>query len=146
MKAFGEFVKKHYSKLLTLVGFLVIWQGTVSLLHIKAYIIPSPVVTFSRLLVPSIAKEYHWLSHIQATVTEILASFAATAILGIFTAILITWSKFLRGLITPFLTLFNSLPKIALAPLFLLWFGYGIVPNIIIAVLIAFFPVVVNTS
>jgi NitT/TauT family transport system permease protein len=52
----------------------------------------------------------------------------------------------LRRLITPLLTLFNSLPKIALAPLFLLWFGYGILPNTLIAVLIAFFPVVINTA
>jgi NitT/TauT family transport system permease protein len=48
--------------------------------------------------------------------------------------------------ITPIIALFNSLPKIALAPLFLLWFGFGIVPNIMIAVLIAFFPVVINTA
>ena len=46
----------------------------------------------------------------------------------------------------PIIILFNSLPKIALAPLFLMWFGYGMIPNILVATMIAFFPVVINTT
>jgi len=112
---------------------------------IKTFIIPSPIKTLSHIFVPEIASKYHWFKHISATATEILLSFGITAITGVFLAILITWSRFLRKLITPIIILMNSIPKIALAPLFLIWFGYGILPNVLIAILISFFPVVINT-
>ncbi len=112
---------------------------------IKTFIIPSPIKTLSHIFVPEIASKYHWFKHIRATATEILLSFGITAVTGVFLAILITWSRFLRNLITPIIILMNSIPKIALAPLFLIWFGYGILPNVLIAILIAFFPVVINT-
>ncbi len=52
----------------------------------------------------------------------------------------------MNKLVMPIIVLFNSVPKIALAPLFLIWFGYGLVPNILVATMIAFFPVVINTT
>lgn len=140
------FVKRHYTKVLALLGILLAWQLFVVVTGVKEYIVPSPLVTFQRLLDPAVAAEYQWFRHIRATATEVLVAFGVTAVAGVGLAILISWSAFLRRLITPILTLFNSLPKIALAPLFLLWFGYGIVPNTLIAVLIAFFPVVINTA
>jgi NitT/TauT family transport system permease protein len=69
-----------------------------------------------------------------------------SAILGIGLAILIVWNRLLLRTIMPVLVLFNTLPKIALAPLFILWLGYGIWPNIVIGTTIAFFPMVVNTA
>jgi len=146
MKNPGSFLGKNYKKLLTLLGFFLLWQLVVTALHIKEFVLPSPVKVFAYLFVPDLASRYHWLRHIRTTLGEMLISFSVTALLGIFVAILITWSSFLRRVITPIIALFNSLPKIALAPLFLLWFGFGIIPNIMIAVLIAFFPVVINTA
>jgi len=146
MKALGLFLGKHSKKLFTLLGFLLLWQLVVTAFHIKEFILPSPVKVFAYLLQPGLASKYHWPKHIGTTLGEMLISFSVTALLGIFVAILITWSNFLRRVITPIIALFNSLPKIALAPLFLLWFGFGIIPNIMIAVLIAFFPVVINTA
>ncbi len=139
-------IRAHYRKLVTLLGFLVVWQGAVLLFQVRAYILPPPTTVFAHLLVPGMAQKYHWLTHLGTTLAELVLSFAVTAALGIFVAVLITWSGVLRRIITPILALFNSLPKIALAPLFLLWFGFGILPNILIAVLIAFFPVVINTA
>ena len=147
MKRFGPaFIRRHYLPPLSLLAFLLLWQIVVMAFHIKEFILPSPLKVFAYLLLPDLASRYHWLKHIGTTLGEILISFSATALLGIFVAILITWSGFLRRMITPIIALFNSLPKIALAPLFLLWFGFGIIPNILIAVLIAFFPVVINTA
>ena len=145
MKSILPLAKKYGLKLLYFVLFLGLWQAVVTILKIKPYILPSPLKTFSHLLVPEIASKYQWLKHIRATSIEILMSFLVTAAGGVFLAILIAWSKLLKSLISPVIILLNSLPKIALAPLFLLWFGYGILPNILIAVLIAFFPVVINT-
>jgi NitT/TauT family transport system permease protein len=146
MKVLGLFALRHYKKILTLLGFLLLWQLAVKTFHIKEFILPSPVKVFGYLVLPQLASKYHWPRHIGTTLMEMLISFSVTAFLGIFVAILITWSNFLRRVITPIMALFNSLPKIALAPLFLLWFGFGIIPNIMIAVLIAFFPVAINTA
>jgi NitT/TauT family transport system permease protein len=140
------FAKRHYTKVLALLGILLAWQLFVVVTGVKEYIVPSPLVTFQRLFDPAVAARYQWSRHILTTATEVLVAFGVTAVAGVGLAILISWSAFLRRLITPILTLFNSLPKIALAPLFLLWFGYGILPNTLIAVLIAFFPVVINTA
>ena len=146
MKALSGFLRKHYLKFVTFLLFLVLWQLLTAVFGIKEYIIPSPLRTFAYLLDPEIAARYDWPKHIGATLSEVVISFAVTAVSGIGLALMITWSNLLKRVITPVVAIFNSLPKIAFAPLFLVWFGYGLVPNVIIAVLIAFFPVIINTA
>lgn len=126
--------------------FLLFWQGAVMLLGIKEFIIPSPLKTLSHIFHPALAAKYQWPTHIRATLLEISLSFLITAVAGNLVALVISWSRTLKALITPIIVFFNSLPKIALAPLFLLWFGYGLLPNTLIAVLVAFFPIVINTT
>jgi NitT/TauT family transport system permease protein len=65
---------------------------------------------------------------------------------GVALGVAIAWSPTVARALVPFLVFVNTLPKVAVAPLFLLWLGYGIVPNILIAALIGFFPVVINTA
>ena len=146
MKKLGAIVRNHHRKLLAIFTFLLIWQLVVMIFGIKEFILPSPITTFSYLLIPELASQYNWPIHIGTTLVEILLGFAVTAIVGIFVAVVMTWSRFLEQIIRPIITLFYSLPKIALAPLFLLWFGYGIIPNVMIAFLVAFFPIVINTA
>ena len=146
MKKIGAVVGNHYKKLLAILGFLLIWQLVVMLFNIKEFILPSPIKTFSYLFTPELAAQYNWPKHIGTTLMEMLIGFSVTAIVGIFVAVLMTWSTVLKHIIKPIITLFYSLPKIALAPLFLLWFGYGIIPNVMIAFLVAFFPIVINTA
>jgi NitT/TauT family transport system permease protein len=145
MKKIFRLIKTHGHKPLFVFALLTLWQLLVMLFEVKEYILPSPLSVLARIFVPEMAGKYNWLKHIQATFIEIFFGFAITSILGVFLAILISWSRALKGIITPLLAFFNSIPKIAMAPLFILWFGYGIIPNILIAFLIAFFPVVINT-
>ena len=121
---------------------LVIWQLAVDLLHVKEYILPSPWSALKALDKPS----HRWPANFMATLYSVLGAFVLSAILGVALAIVIVWNKFLMRTIMPVLVLFNTLPKIALAPLFILWLGYGIWPNIVIGTTIAFFPMVVNTA
>ena len=65
---------------------------------------------------------------------------------GVVLGMAIAWSAAMARALTPFLVFVNTLPKVAIAPLFLMWLGYGIVPNILIGALIGFFPVVINTA
>jgi NitT/TauT family transport system permease protein len=73
-------------------------------------------------------------------------SFVFTSLVGVAIAITMAWSKLITDMILPVFIFVNSLPIIAIAPIILLWFGYGIFTNVLIAFLISFFPVVINTA
>jgi len=139
-----SWVGKILPKLLYFFIFLCLWHAVVVIFNFKVFILPSPIRVFSHIFNPALAAKYNWLRHIGATMTEIGLSFLATVIIGMGLAILITWSKILSQILMPIITMFNSLPKVALAPVFLLWFGYGLFPNIMVAILVAFFPLVIN--
>ena len=141
-KAAADAVSYYLPATLVILALLVIWQLAVDLLHVKEYILPSPWSALKALDKPT----HRWPANFMATLYSVLGAFVLSAILGVALAIAIVWNKFLMRTIMPVLVLFNTLPKIALAPLFILWLGYGIWPNIVIGTTIAFFPMVVNTA
>ena len=131
---------------LVVAGLFVVWQLAVDLLKVPEFILPSPLVAIEHLVFPQRDANYNWLTHIQVTVYEILLSFLVTGAVGIALAVAISWSEAIRRISMPAFIFINSLPIIALAPILLLWFGYGLATNILIAFLIAFFPVVINAT
>ncbi|MBK9704328.1 MAG: ABC transporter permease [Betaproteobacteria bacterium] len=133
-------------KLLYAAILIALWQAAIVVLELKEFLVPSPLAVFNALFSPETAAQYQWWTHIATTLGEILAAFVFTAVFGFVLALLITWSDIVRGIAMPVIAVFNSLPKIALAPLFLIWFGYGFTANVTIAILVAFFPVVLNTT
>ena len=144
----GRALRRVKSVLWKVLGVLVVlglWQGAIEVFHIKKYVLPSPIQVLRSLFDPALAAKNDWWLHIGTTASEILLSFLVTLVAGVLLALLIAWSKPLNRLIMPVIVLLNSIPKIALAPLFLLWFGYGLQTNVFVAVLVAFFPVVINT-
>lgn len=118
------------------------WQALVSLRHIKEYLLPSPASVALAAVDPSL----QWLQHLRVTAWEVVGGFVLAAAGGILLGLLIAWSPWLERSLVPFLVFVNSLPKVAVAPLFVIWVGYGVLPNILMAALIAFFPVVINTA
>ncbi len=146
MKKFIDSVKTHYQTPVTILSFFVFWQVAVMLLSVREFILPSPLTALLCLLIPHPSANYHWLVHIKVTLTEVFLSFIATAVVGVLIAIVISWSKRIRSLLLPFFVFVNSLPIIAVAPIFLLWMGYGIVTNMLIAFMVSFFPIVINTA
>jgi len=127
---------------LVILGLFVAWQLAVDLLQVKQYILPSPWAALQALDRPN----YQWPANFLITLYAVLGAFVLSAVLGVGLAVLVVWNQFLTRTIMPVLVLFNTLPKIALAPLFVLWLGYGVWPNIVIGTTIAFFPMVVNTA
>ena len=125
-----------------MLGLLVLWQLAVSLLGVKEYIMPTPLAAVRALADPN----YQWTANFLATLYAVLGAFVLSAVLGVALAVVIVWNELLLRTVMPVLILFNTLPKIALAPLFVIWLGYGIWPNIVIGTTIAFFPMVVNTA
>jgi NitT/TauT family transport system permease protein len=139
---FSEWVKNNSQTILMFVTMLLVWHFGVVLLGVKEFILPTPLAAIQTLF----QAKYRWPSNFMATFYEVVGGFLVSALVGVILGIAIVWSDRLKRTILPFLVFLNSLPKIAVAPLFMIWFGYGILPNILIVFLISFFPVVINTA
>lgn len=139
-------MRKHAETPMTLLVLLVLWQLAVMVLEVPEYILPSPVSVFQHLALAQSDANYNWSRHISATVTEVVIAFVVTAIVGFVIAVILTWSRSVRELTMPALIFMNSLPIIAVAPIIVLWFGYGLGTNVLIGFLVAFFPLVINVS
>src|SRR5207249_3305692 len=135
-------LQRQSPSLLLFAALLVIWQLAPPLLRIREYLLPGPVSVVRAALNFSIP----WHTHLRVTTLEILGGFALAGAAGVALGIAVAWSPLAARALLPFLVFVNTLPKVAVAPLFLLWLGYGILPNVLIAALIGFFPVVINTA
>jgi NitT/TauT family transport system permease protein len=124
------------------VGLIAVWQIAVSVVEIREYLLPSPMSVLRAL----IAADISWWPHLWVTTAEIIGAFVLAGAVGVALGVAIAWSPRLASALVPFLVFVNTLPKVAVAPLFLLWLGYGILPNMLIGALIGFFPVVINTA
>jgi NitT/TauT family transport system permease protein len=135
-------LRRHAPSFVLFVLLLVVWQLAGPVFRIREYLLPGPIAVARAALNFAIP----WHTHLWTTTLEIVGGFAVAGAAGVALGIAIAWSTSLARALVPFLVFVNTLPKVAVAPLFLLWLGYGIVPNILIAALIGFFPVVINTS
>ncbi len=127
---------------LMFAGFLAVWQLAVTAFGVRAYLLPSPLSVLAAMG----SGEIPWAKHVAITAAEIVGGFLTAALAGVVLGGAIAWSAALARALTPFLVFVNTLPKVAIAPLFLIWLGYGILPNMLIGALIGFFPVVINTA
>lgn len=123
------------------LGVLVIWQLATMISNIQDWILPSPI---------SIVKAF-WdfkeelIAHSWATLKETLIGIAVGILLGVPIALIMAASSFVNRGLSPILVAINSIPKTAIAPLLLLWMGTGEGPKIVLASLMCFFPIVINT-
>src|SRR5919197_5671050 len=124
------------------LGVLVIWEAGTRMLEVPAFLLPPP----SAIAVSFVANASLLLFHGWITTAEILLGFALSIVVGIPLALAIfLWPTFSRSVL-PLLVSSQAMPKVAVAPLFLVWFGFGLLPKVLIAFLIAFFPVVISTA
>jgi NitT/TauT family transport system permease protein len=128
--------------LVLFAALLLAWQIAGPLFGIRAYLLPPPLAVVRAAFDFSIP----WHVHVWITTLEIVGGFAVAGAIGVLLGVAIAWSPAIARALVPFLVFVNTLPKVAVAPLFLLWLGYGLVPNMLIAALIGFFPVVINTA
>ena len=125
-----------------LVGLVGLWELVCRAARIPVWLLPAPSTV--------VQETWKWIdripAHLWATLCETLGGFALSVLIGVPLAVAIVYSPFLRHVIYPLLLVLNSVPKIALAPLFLIWIGYGAATNVLVATTVAFFPMVVNTA
>jgi NitT/TauT family transport system permease protein len=127
--------------LATLLLCLVAWEAAVRLLEVPVYILPPP----SSILHAAVARHAYLFKHAVATSWAILLGFAYAFVIGIPIATMMVYSERFSKAIYPVLITAQVLPKVALAPLFIVWFGFGLLPKVIMTFLIAFFPIVIDT-
>lgn len=121
---------------------LVLWQIAVDALHVPKFILPSPLATVQTLGTAN----YAWGVNTLVTAIEILGGFALGAFVGVALAVIFSWAPLLSLVLLPLFVTLNMIPKVALGPLFIVWFSYGIIPNILIAFSICFFPILLTTA
>ena len=148
-KSFAKYMKRsigaNYKSVLVIIGFFLFWEFSVRILKTPEFVLPTPSSAIAHLIFKQPDANYNWPLHIRTTVYEFLIGFGVTAVLGVGLAIIIVWSKRFKNMALPLFTFINSLPIIAIAPIILLWMGYGLKTNILIAFLVSFFPVIINT-
>ncbi|MGR6979858.1 ABC transporter permease [Testudinibacter sp. P27/CKL/0425] len=127
-----------FRKLLLLTALLLLlWQSAVSLFELPHYLLPSPVAVLQQLLQhPAML-----LQHAQITALEILIGLLLGFLLGLGSALLLSLSAPVSALLMPLLVISQAIPVFAIAPLLVLWFGYGMASKIVMTVLIIYFPV-----
>jgi NitT/TauT family transport system permease protein len=120
---------------------IVLWDVFIRVFKIPPYLIPNPLSVAKQLVAewPMLWRET--LPTLYAT----LAGFALSALIGVPIAMWIAYSRLVESFVYPLLVFSQSIPKVAIAPLFVVWFGFGLVPKVIAAFLLGFFPVVVAT-
>ena len=126
--------------LVTLAGLLALWQLVVWLGELPPYLLPGPAQVAETWL----ARIGYLLPHALTTALEILAGLALGTVLGVLSALLIGQFRPARRWLLPLLVVSQAIPVFALAPLLVLWFGYGLASKIVMATLIIYFPVAAN--
>ena len=127
---------------------LLIWQGVYHAEVVSHFVLPSASATMKEVW------DIGWATftggtYLEATILtmeEIAIGFALAAVTGIGLGIILGETVFGRKILMPYVVAFNSMPKVAFAPLFVAWLGFGTAPKILLAAVVAFFPVVINTA
>lgn len=127
---------------LTLLAGLVVWQLAVVALDLEPYILPAPGDVLNA-LVDAIAED-GLVKHTYTTAGEIVVGFVAGSILGVAIGAMIALSRWLELIFYPYVMAFNAVPKVAITPLIIVWFGTGFNSIVLVSALFSFFPVLVN--
>lgn len=128
--------------LLLVVLLFALWQAATIVWRIQPWLLPSP----SGIVGAAVEARDILGPHIAQTVMETLVGFAAALVAGLALALVIDVSGSLRRAVYPLLVVSQTIPIIAIAPLLVIWFGYGLLPKVLVVGLVCFFPIVVNTA
>ena len=124
------------------IGVFVVWELACRIFKIDKFILPTPSEAF-------VAMAQYWsplLRHSAVTLWTTMAGFALAIAFGIVLGLIVGWSRAIYRGLYPVMIGFNSIPKVAVVPILIMWFGIGEVPAILTAFLISFFPIVVNVA
>ena len=140
MKTLTNFIKKWNIPILAFIFLAGFWEVSVRLLNVPNWLLPSPYGIMVELYNNVVIFSYHSF----ITIIEILIGFIFAVLWGLLLAFSIAYSKHVERIFYPFIIGSQTIPIIVIAPILLIWFGYGLLSKIIVVALISFFPIVVN--
>lgn len=136
-----QYIERYGYPLIMLIAVIAFWEFSVHFWKLPPYLLPPPSA-----IANSLINDWRVIAlNVTPTLLAILGGFALAMIIGIPLATIIVFSRFAERILYPPMVASQAIPKVAVAPLFIVWMGYGIAPKIWIAFLIAFFPVVIDT-
>lgn len=138
MRALGR-VGWHIIPALTFAGIVAVWGASVHWFNIPQYLLPAPEAVLMLLF----AEAGMLWTHAQVTLIEIVLGFGLTLVTAIPLGLLIALSPLAKQVVYPVAMLLQLVPKIAMAPLFLVWFGFGIESKVVLVLLMTFFPLLI---
>lgn len=141
MSKLGHWAREYSLALLAFVVLLAAWEAAVRVARIPAFVLPAPSAIWAKFLadIPLL------VPHTLVTLEEIVVGYLVAAGGGLLVAVLIVQFKTVERVVYPYIVASQTIPKIAIAPLLIIWLGAGLLPKILIVAVIAFFPVTVNT-
>lgn len=119
---------------------LILWELIIRVFNVSIFVLPAP----SNIAISLLANAPALATATLITAKEVLIGFAFAAVVGIALALLIVRFRLFGRALYPLIVLFQTVPKVALAPIFILWFGYDLAPKIVLIMVIAFFPITLD--
>ena len=135
-------LKRRFLSAIVILGFFAFWELACLIFHISDIVLPRP----SQIVVELWERWPAIAPHVVQTLYTTLIGFALGTLLGVFCGVLIGSSKLAYDTAYPLLIGFNAIPKVAIVPILVLWFGLGTVPAVLSSMSIAMFPIVVNIA
>ncbi|MEJ1088766.1 MULTISPECIES: ABC transporter permease [Microbacterium] len=131
---------RYWHPVVFVLVLVVVWWLVTAMKWVQPYIIPSPGDTWAAFT----DNAAYLAQNTWVTTYETLIGFAIAVVVGVFVAVIMVYSQGLEKTLYPIILFAQVIPKIAIAPLFIVWLGFGAAPKILVAVLMAFFPVVIS--
>lgn len=131
---------RYWHPVVFVIVLVIVWWLVTAMKWVQPYIIPSPGDTWAAFT----DNAAYLAQNTWVTTYETLIGFAIAVVVGVFVAVIMVYSQGLEKTLYPIILFAQVIPKIAIAPLFIVWLGFGAAPKILVAVLMAFFPVVIS--
>ncbi len=138
----SRMIRSAFVSMIGVVVIFVLWAVVTAVFHIPDYLLPSPANVFRRIVL----EQGLLASNTGYTLIEVFAGFLASVLIGIPMAFCIVMSRLVERIVMPVIVASQAVPKVAIAPMLVIWLGFGLLPKIAITFLLAFFPVLVATS
>lgn len=138
-EAFAGWLRRRGGALAIFALLFVLWESAVWLFGVKEYLLPPP----SKVWIEFIKRAPTVMASAWVTTQEIVAGYLLAVVVSVPLALAIASSRFMENAVYPVVVFLQIIPKIAIAPLFIIWFGFGFTPKVLLVFLLSFFPIVV---
>lgn len=134
-----ERIRRSLYPIVTTMIILVLWQAAIVVFSVPDFILPGPVIIIKEFFHNLNLLSHHTLVTVYETITGLILA----VVFSVMVSIIIVWSRPVEKTLLPLMVFFQTTPKIAIAPLFIVWFGFGYTPKVIISFWLAYFPIVI---